>query len=412
MYKEKNIDMGVNELWLEKVKSRLSEHSEPLPVSGWERLERELPSRPKLIPLYQKIAVVAAALIGVLSFVGLHLINEVPQELPSSHMASSIRNFDLPSMYVEPAKSILEHQLEKSRPHKVAISRLASIPDSKSILKKSELQDSIFIHVKLNIERKEKHEHSISKKDKLPEVDASFLALVDKPRSRQKGWSMALSIGNTGGKLNNAQGANDFQNALSPGTSYIDLDLMEASKGVVAIPEGQNLVFQNGLPYLQRNTRQIMSIDHKQPISVGLSFRQNLSKGFSIETGLIYSYLASDILYEGTTEIVNQKLHYLGIPLRANWNFWERKKIALYISAGGTVEKCVYGKTGTTTSTVDPVQLSATTAVGAQYNLSRHVGFYIEPGMAYYFDDGSDIQTIRKEQPWLFTLQAGFRLSY
>ena len=372
MYKEKNIDMGVNELWLEKVKSRLSEHSEPLPISGWERLERELPSRPKLIPLYQKIAVVAAALIGVLSFVGLHLINEVPQELPSSHMASY----------------------------------------SKSILKKSELQDSIFIHVKLNIERKEKHEHSISKKDKLPEVDASFLALVDKPRSRQKGRFMALSIGNTGGKLNNAQGANDFQNALSPGTSYIDLDLMEASKGVVAIPEGQNLVFQNGLPYLQRNTRQIMSIDHKQPISVGLSFRQNLSKGFSIETGLIYSYLASDILYEGTTEFVNQKLHYLGIPLRANWNFWERKKIALYISAGGTVEKCVYGKTGTTTSTVDPVQLSATTAVGAQYNLSRHVGFYIEPGMAYYFDDGSDIQTIRKEQPWLFTLQAGFRLSY
>ena len=106
MYKEKNIDMGVNELWLEKVKSRLSEHSEPLPISGWERLERELPSRPKLIPLYQKIAVVAAALIGVLSFVGLHLINEVPQELPSSHMASSIRNFDLPSMYVEPAKPI------------------------------------------------------------------------------------------------------------------------------------------------------------------------------------------------------------------------------------------------------------------------------------------------------------------
>ena len=41
MYNEKNIDMGVNVLWLEKVKSRLSEHSEPLPISGWERLERE-----------------------------------------------------------------------------------------------------------------------------------------------------------------------------------------------------------------------------------------------------------------------------------------------------------------------------------------------------------------------------------
>lgn len=414
MHKEKDIDMD-NELWLEKIKSRLSEHSEPLPVSGWERLERELPSRPKLIPIYQKIAVVAAILIGGFSFGVWHLINEAPQELPFNHMALSIRNIELPSQqHVELIKPILENQLSSiSRPRKVITTRLVAVPDSRSILKKSELQDSIYPHMCLNIKKEEKEEHPISKKDKLPDVDAPFLAFADKSQPRQKGWSMALSIGgNTGGKLNNVQGASYFQNALSPGTNYIDLDLREASNGVVAIPDGQNLVFQNGFPYLQRNTRQIISVDHKQPVSVGISFRKDLSRGFSIETGLIYSYLASDILYEGTTEVVNQKLHYLGIPLRVNWNFWERKKIALYISAGGTVEKCIYGKTGTKTSTIDPVQLSATAAVGAQYNLTSHLGVYIEPGMAYYFDDRSDIQTIRKEQPWLFTLQAGFRLSY
>ena len=57
-------------------------------------------------------------------------------------------------------------------------------------------------------------------------------------------------------------------------------------------------------------------------------------------------------------------------------------------------------------------QLSVLGAVGAQLNLTNHLGFYVEPGVSYFFDDGSDIQTIRKENPCNFTLQAGFRLSY
>lgn len=62
--------------------------------------------------------------------------------------------------------------------------------------------------------------------------------------------------------------------------------------------------------------------------------------------------------------------------------------------------------------TVKPLQLSVLGAVGAQLNLTNHLGFYVEPGVSYFFDDGSDIQTIRKENPCNFTLQAGFRLSY
>ena len=30
----------------------------------------------------------------------------------------------------------------------------------------------------------------------------------------------------------------------------------------------------------------------------------------------------------------------------------------------------------------------------------------------YYFNDGSDIQTIRKENPFNFNIQAGVRLTY
>ena len=76
------------------------------------------------------------------------------------------------------------------------------------------------------------------------------------------------------------------------------------------------------------------------------------------------------------------------------------------------MEKCVYGKIGSESETVKPLQFSVMGAVGTQYNISRRVGVYVEPGVSYFFDDGSDVQTIRKEKPCNFTLQGGIRLTY
>lgn len=166
------------------------------------------------------------------------------------------------------------------------------------------------------------------------------------------------------------------------------------------------------MPYLQRREKKIADIDHKQPLSFGVSVRKNLAKGFSVESGLTYTYLASDVRYEGSSEKISQKLHYIGIPVRVNWNFVDAKNFTMYVSAGGAIEKCVYGKIGTESETVKPVQLSVMGAVGAQYNISNRVGLYVEPGVSYFFDDGSSIQTIRKENPCNFTLQAGIRLTY
>jgi len=156
----------------------------------------------------------------------------------------------------------------------------------------------------------------------------------------------------------------------------------------------------------------VVDIDHKQPLSFGFSVRKGLARGFSVETGLTYTYLASDVKFAGSSETVSQKLHYLGIPLRANWNFVDKKFFIMYVSAGGAMEKCVYGKIGSKNETVKPLQFSVMGAVGAQYNISSRVGIYVEPGVSYFFDDGSDIETIRKENPCNFTLQGGVRLTY
>ena len=152
--------------------------------------------------------------------------------------------------------------------------------------------------------------------------------------------------------------------------------------------------------------------EHHQPVSFGLSVRKSLPKGFSVETGLTYTLLSSDIKRQGDTKMQSQKLHYIGIPVRGNWNFLEKKYFTLYVSAGGMVEKCVYGKLADDKVNVKPLQFSVAGAVGAQFNATDHVGLYVEPGVSYFFDDGSKVQTIRKERPCNFNLQAGLRFTY
>ena len=222
-------------------------------------------------------------------------------------------------------------------------------------------------------------------------------------KSSQKGtWSMGFAVGNSGGASTEVGG----------GTQYLSRVSMAAvSNGLMNIPEDKTLVFEDGIPYL-RQAKQVIDIKHHQPISVGVSVRKSLGKGFSVESGLTYTLLSSDVkLVDGNQE-VEQKLHYVGIPLRANWNFLDKKLVTLYVSGGGMIEKCVYGKLGSEKETVKPLQFSVSGAVGVQLNATKRIGIYMEPGVAYFFDDGSSVQTIRKENPFNFNIQAGIRFTY
>ena len=244
--------------------------------------------------------------------------------------------------------------------------------------------------------------------------DKLQLPVGNTKKEKSRGWSVGLAVGNTGGLIaGNSIGESGFVQS-DPGFGYSGgkVDLATVANGIMDVPEGQELVFKNGMPYLMKNSEEIVDIDHKQPLSFGFSVRKGLAKGFSVETGLTYTYLASDVKFAGSSKKVSQKLHYLGIPLRANWNFVDKKSFIMYVSAGGAMEKCIYGKIGSRSETVKPLQFSVMGAVGAQYNISKRVGIYVEPGVSYFFDDGSDIQTIRKENPCNFTLQGGIRLTY
>ena len=355
-----------------------------------------------------------------MAFLGLRLANRGSADLPSSMLPSNTTPLTADVLPVPPSpEPSLPAPLSVSRPTGISV-----LPPAKELKpdvsleiepKTAQTKEEKGKPEEKKKERKGKKEEKGKKKaTALPDnTNQLLLAMADKNRARAKGWSVGLSVGNTGSFSNGAgsEGNRYFQQN-APEFGNLSLDLSATSDGVLTIPKEQELIFQNGLPYLQSRSRRVASVDHKQPVSAGLSVRKNLPKGFSIETGLVYTFLSSDLFYEGEVEKTSQKLHYLGIPLRANWNFIDRKRFTLYVSAGGTAEKCIYGKIGEETVTVDPLQWSVMAAVGAQYNLGPRIGIYVEPGISYFFDDGSEVRTIRKDTPCNFTLQAGLRLSY
>lgn len=153
------------------------------------------------------------------------------------------------------------------------------------------------------------------------------------------------------------------------------------------------------------------SYKHRQPIGFGLSVRKEFAHGLSLESGVNYTLLRSDIRMQFASEDISQQLHFIGIPLRLNWQFLQRSGFSLYIGAGGMVEKCVSAELGSRSVAQKGVQWSVHGAVGAEYRFAGPVGLYFEPEASYYLNDTS-LPTARSESPLTLTLRLGVRFSF
>ena len=164
--------------------------------------------------------------------------------------------------------------------------------------------------------------------------------------------------------------------------------------------------------------------EHHLPIRIGLSVAYALTDRLSISSGLTYTRLASDIkdASRESKYIGEQRLHYVGIPVNVSYKVASSRWISLYGTAGVLAEKCVSGTTDegyvenntmkyTNTHDISskPLQMSVNAGVGIQFDFIDNVGIYAEPGLSYYFDDGSALQTIYKEKPLNFNLNVGVR---
>lgn len=165
---------------------------------------------------------------------------------------------------------------------------------------------------------------------------------------------------------------------------------------------------------------------HDKPITLGLAVNKNIGKHWSLETGLQYSYLKSYFtLGTGNYRVdKEQKLHYIGIPVKLSYQFMAYKKLSAYGSAGASIQiplsgktyadYVVGGKSGYTTDwkTIPSIQWAVNTNIGIQYQFAPKLTLFVEPTLNWYIPNGSEVKNTWTERPFTLTVPFGIRLSW
>lgn len=165
---------------------------------------------------------------------------------------------------------------------------------------------------------------------------------------------------------------------------------------------------------------------HDKPIILGLAVNKSIGKHWSLETGLQYSYLKSYFtLGTGNYRVdKEQKLHYIGIPIKLSYQFMKYKRLSAYGSAGASIQiplsgktyadYVVGGKSGYTTDwkTIPSIQWTVNTNIGIQYQFAPKLTLFVEPTLNWYIPNGGEIKNAWTERPFTLTLPFGIRLSW
>lgn len=432
--------MSREDQWLKQIKDKIEDHQEVVPPMLWDKIATDLSllgTQPKLIPFYRKPKtwlLAAAVLVGV-SWGALYLHKEeatIPNaEQQKVYVAQDpYLNQVLDELQVsnQLPENITSEEL-KTNKHNPSISKSSAKPmlfaaysakvedysaQNKALMADSAELDMVSSAPSADVvveEIEEAVEESVATQSNPKKYDDLYAHLRSRSYSsssddHDRASRLSLHAGGSGKILGGGITGVETQSVFRE----VSLDSF-TSPSAFESPKPVQMFIRNGVPYVKDDVK-VNDYKHNQPISFGLSYSYALNKYLALESGLVYTYLSSDVTEIATQEKFKQKFHYLGIPIKLYWSFFRHNKLSLYASGGGMVELAVAGKVGGENKRPTRPQFSALAGVGAQYSFSRVFGLYIEPGVAYYFNDGSHIETIRTEKPFNFNLNAGVRLTF
>ncbi len=145
---------------------------------------------------------------------------------------------------------------------------------------------------------------------------------------------------------------------------------------------------------------------HDLPLSLGVTARMAFASRWGVESGLEYTYLHSGV--ESAIGRLDQRLHFIGIPVRMDARLLSRGGFDLYAGVGAKAEKCLAASLGQVRCEENRIQWSAEAFAGVQYGIGNRAYLFFQPEASYYLTK-TDLVTIRTEKPVSFTLHAGLR---
>ena len=438
-----------NQDWTSKLQEQLADYQESVSHDLWAGIEQSLAhseTGKKARIVYFKRWSAAAATVALLgiggSYVYLHqedvekgnlqlaslsspavsadLQSAASQPAPS-HVVSHVVSADLQSAASQPAPShavshVVSADLQSAATQPVPSSAVSA--DLQSAASQKKTSDDVLKEESENeislLAEKSDHKVLTRSTDHHAAAYASQSYHFEK-NEEVSGWSMQLYAENLTPSLG---GVNS--DASGSSRDYSHGTMAEPMPGVIPDPTAGGIYGEEYLlasyKAIQRN--QQVNAKHHAPVSVGLQVAFGIAPRLSLSTGLVYTRTSSDFYpyAPGSSYNVHQVLHYVGIPVGLNYEFWQSGGFHAYVMAGAEADYNVKNDTeeeGVKKENAkrDRVQFSGKASLGAQYDITPKVGLYIEPGAKYYFDNGSHVENTFKDKKLNFNLQFGLRFN-
>ena len=417
----------MKEEWLKDIHNQMIDYEMEEPQDLWESIQAKRSEgnkrkhRKKIIFLWTKRVTLAAAVAVLIFVANYHFDRE--DDIPAVSIVDStslknngIRNSLPPSSLTDEKEeaTIIGNKVNSVNQEKTIVKK-ETIPHTQTEIAEKTLQANEIAMQEGSEEKLRSITEEKQPQEQIQEIVSEELAFEDLAQiAPRKGFFKRVSFG-----MFTAGGTSSTFSSKSVDRSFVASIEMDESTWRDSSLLG-TLVFNQGKE-LQTEVK------HRLPIRVGVLFTYNINNYIGIESGVTYTNLTSD-MREGSENhyfTSEQKLHYVGVPINLKYRIFAQKAFQLYASSGFLVEKSVSGEliksyfldnqftqTERESLKINSLQWSVNVATGVQYNFSSLIGVYAEPGISYYFDNNSPVETIYKDKPLNFNLNVGVRFTF
>ena len=148
---------------------------------------------------------------------------------------------------------------------------------------------------------------------------------------------------------------------------------------------------------------------HHMPLGAGLKIGIGLTERLSLTTGMNYTLLWSELQPLGSEGKSDQFLHYIGLPLGAEYRLLSKGAFALSAGAGVCLDFLAAAYIDKRKVDDKPLQWTANLNAAALWELSGKLSLYLQPELNWYISK-TGINSIRNDSPLGATLRVGLRL--
>ena len=424
----------------EYFRDKLQDYTPQVKRDLWSSLESHVPAEKSLLRRIYPAVTSAAAVLFIFMLSYKYLFNKSPDSSENIVSVIETKAQDIP-VEVEHEDVLIDNNLQANvNPHVVHV----------ELSEKREIKNN----TEPSLEYEERQEPSVSESETKQEhsTEETDENTVYPPRDEDRRgnpgydnnrYAQVITKKNAGSKMQISFSGSGFP-VMSNDLDYLKIYNTEYLSSyennfqidelflVTSSPQTGHGSEDNSHSWFPADNYSLKNIKYGTPVTLSLHVSRYISPRWAIETGVSYTRLSSketweaevDYYYYNNTDMLtnNIKLDYLGIPLRASYYPIKKNRLFVYVSAGGMIEKCISGKAFTlaekakkeesTNLKISELQYSVTGGVGIGLRLFKPVSLFVEPGVTYYFDDGSGIMTIRKDKPFNFNIQGGLKFHF